>query len=677
MAERICDNCMSPVPMSDEKCPKCGISFENTNPGGALPNGWLLARRYTIGRYLDIDGEGVLYSAIDGNNLQRVLIKEFMPVTLCAARTDEGAIKPKPGCEVLYKTTRADFSELYSILLRMGQTEGLVQVLDWVEENNTAYAVLEKVEGPTLAEYLTKRAGSIDPARALALMRPVLNGVDMLHTSNLVHRGISPENIILESGGTAKLCGFGTLALRQQGNELKPKLYAGYSAPEQYAASEFEGRYTDIYALGAVFYRLVTGYPPFAANERRAQDALRPARQLSKDVPGFLSAGIARAMRILPAERIQTVSDLRLALSGQGGGDSRGSLGLTRQQIIIGACAISVAIVAILVILLVSIFTGGGGDDSSASASSSASGSSSASSSASTELHLMTDLVNKKYEDVVDNAAYTTQYGYVFAEPEMQYSLTVEEGRIISQTPAANTPWDGTTPIRLVVSKGAEPVAIPDLVTVPISQGDAITKLRELNIEYQIIPRSNTGEKEPGMVLETDPVAGTMYTPNKDNPVLVYIAGDVALVPMPSMLGLSQTVAESTLTEQSIQYRVQTVPNSEGLHMVGIVASTDPPAGESIATGATIVNLNVYGPFYMPDLTAYGARGQSPTSLENFLNSKGIGYTYRYTANTDSARNGTIDYIDYVVNAEVTASTVVTIHIYDDATPAPSSSSST
>ena len=196
MVDKICDNCMSRVPADADKCPKCGIRFENTNPGGALPSGWVLGGRYTIGRYIDIDGEGVTYAAIDGNTLQRVTVKEYMPVTLCASRDELGGIVAKPGNEVLFKTTRIDFSELYGTMLRMGLTEGLVQVLDVVEENNTAYAVLEKIEGPTLAEYLTKREGAVDAARAVALMRPVLNGVEAMHTANLVHRGIAPENII-------------------------------------------------------------------------------------------------------------------------------------------------------------------------------------------------------------------------------------------------------------------------------------------------------------------------------------------------------------------------------------------------------------------------------------------------------------------------------------------------
>ncbi|NLW79471.1 MAG: PASTA domain-containing protein [Ruminococcaceae bacterium] len=664
MADRICDNCMSPVPIGTDKCPKCGILFENTNPGGALPNGWVLGGRYTVGRYIDIDGEGVLYSAIDGNTLQRVTVKEFMPVTLCASRSEAGAIQPKPGCEVLFKTTRMDFADLYGSLLRLGLVEGLVQVLDVLEENNTAYAVLEKVEGPTLAEYLTKKPGPIDPPRAIALLRPVMNGAETMHNANLIHRGISPENIILESGGTAKLFGYATLALRQQGSELKPKLYPGYSAPEQYAASEFEGRYTDVYALGAVLYRLVTGGTPEAADERKLQDTQRGARTLNKEVPSFLSAAIARAMRLLPAERIQDVGDLRLALSGEGGQTGKGGIGLTRQQIIIGGVAVGVVVVAVIIILLVSLL-GGGGDDSDAFSQPDSSLSSSSVSTPANAGTAMPNFVGKKYSEIIDNVAYTSVY--TFADVQEQYDPDVEAGRVISQTPAAATQWDGKTPVQLVVSKGAEAVKMPDFVTVGTSQEEAEAQLKELDLEYTVLPMTNTGEYEEGTVLKTDPEAGTEVVPKKDK-VIIYVAGDVATIPMPDVVGKTQAAAETELNRQNIKFRIETVEN-DGTHTSGTVASTEPTAGNSVATGATIVNVKVYDVYRMPDLSEY--IGQSPEKLYKFLTKRNIAYSIKMVDNTDPALNGLVQSLDYVINAEVNNNTVVTVYLYKDAPEVP------
>lgn len=671
MADRICDNCMARVPAGSAQCPKCGINFENTNPGGALPNGWVLGGRYTIGRYNDIDGEGVTYSAIDANTLQRVVVKEFMPVTLCAARDETGAIRPKPGNEVLFKTTRIDFSELYGVLMRMGLTEGLVQVLDVVEENNTAYAVIEKIEGPTLAEYLTKREGAIDHARAAALLRPILNGVEAMHNASLVHRGISPENIILESGGTAKLCGYGTLALRQQGSELKPKLYPGYSAPEQYAASEFEGRYTDIYALGAVLYRLVAGESPFPANERRMQDVLRPARTVNRDVPAFLSAGIARAMRLAPAERIQTVPDLRLALTGEGGGrggkpEGKGPLGLTKQQLIVGGAALAAIVVLLLVILLINAFSrnSGKGEDSSVS--------STIPSSISVG-ETIPNFIGMKWEDI-KASAYTETYQ--FDEPTTEPNSDYEEGRVFKQEPAQGETWDGKTPIKLWVSEGSEAVEMPDFVATHTTQDDAIKKLKELGFEdadINVQKRENNGEVEAGTVVETTPQAGAEMKPGKDK-IILYVAGEVTTISMPEITGRSQSEGQAELDRMNIKYQIDTIENKKSFKRVGIIESTDPPAGEQVATGSTVVNVRVYGKFYMPNLEEF--KGKNYKDLQKRLDEIGVPYSTEKVANDDSGRNGQVADITYVVNAEVTGSTNVVIKYYDKASDPPPSSSS-
>ena len=95
MAQQIiCDHCMSNVDLGAQSCPYCGKRFVNTNPAGALPAHSLLAGRYTIGRCLGLDGEGITYSAIDGKEMRRVTIKEYVPVSICAARAADGRVLP-------------------------------------------------------------------------------------------------------------------------------------------------------------------------------------------------------------------------------------------------------------------------------------------------------------------------------------------------------------------------------------------------------------------------------------------------------------------------------------------------------------------------------------------------------------------------------------------------------
>ncbi len=580
-----------------------------------MPNGWVLNGRYTVGRYIDIDGEGVTYSAIDGNTLQRVHIKEYMPVTLCATRDETGSILAKPGCEVLFKTTRMDYAELYGILLRMGLTEGLIQVLDVFEENNTAYAVLEKVEGPTLTEYMTRRSEPMDSARALAILRPVMIGVEAMHSASVVHRGVSPDNIVLESGGSAKLGGFGTLALRQQGSELKPKLYPGYSAPEQYAASEFEGRFTDVYALGAVLYQMLTGEPPVPADERKIHDSLRPARALDKEIPSFLSTSIAQAMRLSSDERIQTITDLRLALTGEGrrapsGGGGRSPF--SRQQLIVGGVALGAILLLVVIILVVSLSGGGNKDKSSSSLPSS-------SISISPGSLTVPNFVGMVYADVVKGNSYAN---YTFATPTEEYNNDVPTGRIISQNPAAGTSWDGKSPLSFVVSKGPKTEELPNLVGK--KKEDAIAELTALGITYKEEVSQEATDYEEGVVIRTNPPAGSQVKAGTE--VTLYISSKPKTVTMPNLIGLSPGDVRTEMQKAGLNYTTTTKPN-DGRGIPGIVAETGVAAGTTVDPSKDTVTILVWADVSMPNLTGKTVAQAQQTINELRSSASGVSVT--------------------------------------------------
>ena len=254
----ICPHCLGHIAPGLAECPACRHSMENHNPHGALAYGTVLAERYTIGDFLAADGEGILYQAVENKGGVRVTLKEYLPVTLAEDRGEDGTVHPKAGSEVLYKTTRMDFSELYRELMKITPATGLEAVLDVLEANNTAYAVMENPGGIPLSHFLDAAGGVIAPAEARSMLQPVFEGVAAMHTAGLVHRGVSPENIRVLDNGKARLSGYATLGLRTAGSALRAQLYEGYSAPEQYSSAEFEGRYTDSYALAAVFYRMLS-----------------------------------------------------------------------------------------------------------------------------------------------------------------------------------------------------------------------------------------------------------------------------------------------------------------------------------------------------------------------------------------------------------------------------------
>ena len=286
-ATRLCPYCLQPLPDGAQSCPHCGKSFAGRNPGGTLPVGTVLAGRYTVGEMLSIDGEGILYRGAENLGRFRVTIKEYLPITLTAERTVGSVLRPKTGSEVLFKTTRMDFADLYHSIQRITPANGLEAVLDVVETNNTVYAVLENPGGTPLDQWLENHPGPIRPDDACAMLQPVFEGVAAMHKIGLVHRGMHEQ------------------------------LYEGYSAPEQYSTAQFEGRYTDEYSLAAVFYRMVCGQAPVPAAQRVVADSNPRAKSVNGSLPLYVSQVLQLGLRLRPMERIQTVPQLYQALSSK------------------------------------------------------------------------------------------------------------------------------------------------------------------------------------------------------------------------------------------------------------------------------------------------------------------------------------------------------------------------
>ncbi|MDD4850814.1 MAG: PASTA domain-containing protein [Gemmiger sp.] len=535
----LCPHCLGALKNGfSGDCPHCGKSLENANPEGALPLGTQLGGRYTIGNYLRADGDGLSYRAVENETAQFVLIKEYFPVTLCNGRSREGALMPKEGREVLFKTSRMDFEDLYAELHRLTPAVGLAQILDVLEENNTIYAVEENEKGMTLTHYLSLRSRNMTPAEARTMLQPVMEGVALLHKAGLIHRGICPENILLPIDGTARLTGYGTLALRTGGSELKSQLYEGYAAPEQYSAAEFSGRYTDVYALAAVTYRLVTGQTPVSAPQRKVKDSLESAHSLDVTVPTYFSQVVDCAMRLDPAKRMQTVPELMSALANPSVANAmfeRGENQISTKKILGAALVIIFVLTALLLWSLLRALPGDnaaqGGGAASATATpaptamalpaGSGAGSSQAQPGGNDDITLIPDLVGKKYTTEIKYAELYADYRIVMTE---EYSADVEKGVVISQTPTAGTlQTDERQILQIVVSKGPNLVEMPAIIG--FTQENAIKQLDERGIRYSMLIMQNDGQYAAGCVAKCDVAPGTQIN-TAEVVVNVFIAGE-------------------------------------------------------------------------------------------------------------------------------------------------------
>ena len=529
-ATRLCPYCLQPLPGAAQSCPHCGKSFAGRNPGGTLPVGTVLAGRYTVGEMLSIDGEGILYRGAENLGRFRVTIKEYLPITLTAERTAESTLRPKTGSEVLFKTTRMDFADLYRSIQRITPANGLEAVLDVVEANNSVYAILENLGGIPLDQWLENHPGTIRPDDACTMLQPVFEGVAAMHKIGLVHRGICPENIRVMENDRCRLAGYATVGLRTAGSGLHEQLYEGYSAPEQYSTAEFEGRYTDEYSLAAVFYRMVCGQAPVPAAQRIVADSNPRAKSVNGSLPLYVSQVLQLGLRLRPMERIQTVPQLYQALSSK---EYTAELTRTmkpetpvrtaqpepeRKEHLLSLKALLAGIVILLSILILLTLWSVLSQHIHQPAASAAE-SEPASSEVMAPQNLVPNFIGMDYTQVQNNREYTSMYLFYVTE---EYSDTAPAGQIIQQEPSADTVLKAGETIRLVVSKGPQMAEMPNIIG--FTQDGAVKELEARGLVASCFMVVNDGSYASGCVVRTSEEPGTKV--EVGTVITVYIAAD-------------------------------------------------------------------------------------------------------------------------------------------------------
>ena len=529
-ATRLCPYCLQPLPGAAQSCPHCGKSFAGRNPGGTLPVGTVLAGRYTVGEMLSIDGEGILYRGAENLGRFRVTIKEYLPITLTAERTAESTLRPKTGSEVLFKTTRMDFADLYRSIQRITPANGLEAVLDVVEANNSVYAILENLGGTPLDQWLENHPGTIRPDDACTMLQPVFEGVAAMHKIGLVHRGICPENIRVMENDRCRLAGYATVGLRTAGSGLHEQLYEGYSAPEQYSTAEFEGRYTDEYSLAAVFYRMVCGQAPVPAAQRMVADSNPRAKSVNGSLPLYVSQVLQLGLRLRPMERIQTVPQLYQALSSK---EYTAELTRTmkpetpvrtaqpepeRKEHLLSLKALLAGIVILLSILILLTLWSVLSQHIHQPAASAAE-SEPASSEVMVPQNLVPNFIGMDYTQVQNNREYTSMYLFYVTE---EYSDTAPAGQIIQQEPSADTVLKAGETIQLVVSKGPQMAEMPNIIG--FTQDSAVKELEARGLVASCFMVVNDGSYASGCVVRTSEEPGTKV--EVGTVITVYIAAD-------------------------------------------------------------------------------------------------------------------------------------------------------
>ncbi|MBQ6707732.1 MAG: PASTA domain-containing protein [Clostridia bacterium] len=311
----LCMSCMKEIGPREE-CPHCGFNNNTKQISPYLPIRSVVGYRYLVGKLLEYNGDGATYIAWDMGKKAPVMLREFFPDAIATRRDKELKITVLLGCENLYEDCLQSFLELWRQLMRLRGLSSLISVIDVVEDNGTAYAIYEDPGSKTLRDYLLSiPTGYLPWEKARSLFMPVLSTLGTLHSSGIIHRAISPTNLIMGDDGKLRITGFSISQIRTSNSELNPQLYPGYSALEQYGAGQRQGTWTDIYSFSAVLYRSLIGSDPIEAPTRASNDRLMVPGKFAEQLPAYVINGLVNGLQILPGDRTHTVDQLRAELS--------------------------------------------------------------------------------------------------------------------------------------------------------------------------------------------------------------------------------------------------------------------------------------------------------------------------------------------------------------------------
>ena len=307
----LCPGCMSPK-ADDDQCRKCG--FDGTaNPDEFLQIKTILSDRYLVGKLLSSNGEGATYMGYDAELDAPVLIREFFPKGLCT-REGENVYASEQYSDS-FVTHKNEFLSLARVLARMRNLSAILPVYDIFEQNDTAYYISEAVEYITLRDFLVRNGGRLNYNQMCRLFKPVFSTLASLHSVGVIHRGISPETMIVGRDGRLRIIGFCISDLRTARTTLAPELFKGYAAIEQYGFDGDSGAWTDVYSVAAVIYRTLIGSPAPDATERVTNDRMIIPPDIAEELPAYALSALADALQILPNDRTQSIEDFRDELS--------------------------------------------------------------------------------------------------------------------------------------------------------------------------------------------------------------------------------------------------------------------------------------------------------------------------------------------------------------------------
>lgn len=288
--------------------------MEKTVIRQALPVNTILNGRYLVGNVLGAGGFGITYMAQDMVSNCPVAIKEFMPEGMLSRVTGARTVQVHVQTSV-YESCRTRFLEEARLLYSFRNNPNILTVYRLFEENGTAYYAMEYLDGMDLKQWMTSVGGKISWQELYPVICPVMRALSELHNGGIVHRDISPDNIIVCRDGRVKLIDFGAARQHVRQKQMTVILKRKYAPIEQYETQGRQGPWTDVYALAATMYHCLTGVLPPEATNRVYEDTIMPFESFGVYIPVYVAKAIYKGLQIRRDARFQTMKEFEQAIT--------------------------------------------------------------------------------------------------------------------------------------------------------------------------------------------------------------------------------------------------------------------------------------------------------------------------------------------------------------------------
>lgn len=508
----LCMGCMHEIE-NKTLCPDCG--FDNTQSQSApfLPYKTELQQRYLVGNRIETNGESTRYIGFDKHTGDIIVIREYLPVGLFERQTGETQVQVGLSTGDNFNKIKNEFISYFRIVQKLKDFSAMMTVYDLFEENGTAYVIEQNEDLIPFEEYIERSSGQLEWDVARPLFMPLISALEALHKNGVGHYAVAPSNIYITSLGKMKLFGFSTIYERKRGTALKSQLFSGCAAPEQYESNFPLDAITDIYGFAATLFYALTGNLPRNATERVKDSRLLMSTNTVKRLPPHVVTALANGLNVKRENRITDFDDLRSQLSAaptvqaiQEEISRTASMNPVENKKEKDKSQVStktVFIISLIVSLIVlsvagyfwylqNPFEGFFNSDNHAEETTSPEDEKWTG-------PVVEDYVGKVYSEVVAQAEEKKEV-LIYKSYEEQYSDTIEEGRIISQYPSANTPIksEGEIAVYVVVSKGPLMRELPEIENLTVS--DAAKVLSELGFLVERVNEYNANYGEDRVV---------------------------------------------------------------------------------------------------------------------------------------------------------------------------------